>query len=538
MYCSISVVYSSHLGDVEDQKFERMLRKTSELSANRVEILKYKNLNQYSLTELYNRGLKESQYNIVLFIHNDTCFVKNGWGSALLEKFNTSDFGIIGLAGTNRILREHQGQWFKYAGYNAGFVYHPDGSGGMEETWLCNKLNFIVPAVTVDGVFVAIAKDRIVKEFDEDFKGFHFYDISFCVRNFEKGVKVGILSDLSIVLYHNSKGCYNEEWNQNRLLFLNKYRSSYVAPIIIDIPETNFSFIEIGHQRWVHIIILTKNKTDLLFRCLESIAEETTYPFYSVWIADTGSEIQYKKQMRDRIRELNENLPKGNGIPRSDFKRFNMIEFDFYHFSRVNNEAVRMLEALGFIQSEDFILFCNNDVELLNDCVGGCVETYLKNESKNRKIGTIGIRMHFKDNSVQHSGLMFSNQKNYVHITHRYYHSSYCYVQDQEECLGNTGAFMFTPYRIFRDLGMFNEKYMEIYQDAEYNLSCIVHGYVNLIAGNLVAYHYESQTRNLDNNKELNSVKDRNNIFFPYLIKNHRSFRKFLKSSASPNNRL
>lgn len=113
MYRNISVVYSSHLGEAEDQKFEKMLRKTSGLLEGQLEILKYENHNEYSLTELYNRGLKESKHRIVLFIHNDTRFIKNGWGPVLLEKFNTSDFGIIGLAGTNKVLREHQGQWFK-----------------------------------------------------------------------------------------------------------------------------------------------------------------------------------------------------------------------------------------------------------------------------------------------------------------------------------------------------------------------------------------------------------------------------------------
>ena len=419
----------------------------------------------------------------------------------------------------------------KYAGYNAGFIYHPDGSGGMEETWLCNKLNFIVPAVTVDGVFMAIAKDRIAVGFDEDFKGFHFYDISFCIRNFEKGVEVGILSDLSIALYHNSKGCYNEEWNRNRMKFLDKFRNSYVAPITLDVPEVSFSFPEIDCLPFVHIIILTKNNTNLLFKCLESINKKTTYPFYAVWIADTGSDIPCKKLVQEKVCELNNKTLRENVMPRSGFSRFNLLEFDYYHFSKVNNEVVRMLETAGFIQADDFLLFCNNDVELLNDGVSGCVDTYYKYEREGKKVGTIGIRMHFKDNSLQHSGLMFSNQKNYVHITHKYYHSSYYYAQDTEECLGNTGAFMFTPYRIFSDLGMFNEKYMEIYQDAEYNLSCIVNGYTNLIAGKLVAYHYESQTRNEDVNKERNSSKDRNNIFFPYLIKNRRSFRKFLHPS-------
>lgn len=528
MYCNISVVYSSHLGEEEDRKFESMLRKTSGLSDVQIEILRYENYNQYSLTEVYNLGLKESKYNIVLFIHNDTRFVKDGWGPILLDKFNSSDFGIIGLAGTNRMLRENQGQWFRYAGYNVGFIYHPDGSGGMKEEWFCNKLNFIVPAVTVDGVFIAIAKDRIALGFDEDFKGFHFYDISFCVRNFEKGVKIGVVSDLTIALYHNSKGDYNEEWNKNRLQFLEKYRNNYIAPIIIGIPDTHFNTEKYLQQNRIHIIILTKDKTDLLFQCLDSIVEKTTYPFYDVWIADTGSSIENKELLGTKIDKLNEITQKKYRDFDINKNRFNVIEFNYYHFSKVNNEVVRMLENSDRIKKNDFLLFCNNDIKILNDCVSGCIDTYHEYEQKGFKIGTIGIRLHFEDNTVQHSGLIFSNVNNYVHIIHKYYHSSYYYTDDTEECLGNTGAFMFTPYPVFKDRGMFNEKYLEIYQDAEYNLSCVVKGYTNLIAGSLVAYHFESQTRDMDDNKEYNSIKDRNNVFFPYLIKNHRSLQEYI----------
>jgi|GEM_PF-658736 len=532
MYCNISVVYSSHLGEVEDRKFEKMLSETSGLLNDQLEILRYENYSQFSLTEVYNIGLKESKHPIVLFIHNDTRFIKEGWGTVLLNQFNSSNYGILGLAGTNKMLREHRGQWFRYAGHNAGFVYHPDGKGGMEETWFCNKLSFIVPAVAIDGVFIALAKERVVMGFDEDFKGFHFYDISFCIRNVEEGVKVGIISDFSIALYHNSIGCYGAEWNKNRLLFLSKYKGNYSAPIEIDIPETRLDIENLPEQNRIHIIILTKNKTDLLFQCLDSIVEKTAYPLYAVWVADTGSDIENKESLRVKTKDLNERAQNKYGGHNISFNQFNLIEFNYYHFSMVNNEVVKTLENSDFIKKDDFLLFCNNDIKLLNDSISGCIDTYHRHVHEGTKIGTIGIRLHFADNTIQHSGLMFSNVKNYVHIIHEYYHSSYYYANRTEECLGNTGAFMFTPYRIFKEMGMFNERYMEIYQDVEYNLSCVVSGYTNLIAGNLVAYHYESQTRNLDTNKELNSNKDRNNVFFPYLIKNHRSFRKYLNKSV------
>ncbi len=527
MYCNISVVYSSHLGEIDDQKFENMLNETSGLSIDQLEILRFENFNQFSLTEVYNIGMKESKYPIVLFIHNDTRFVKEGWGTVLLDKFNTSDYGILGLAGTNKIMKDQQGRRFSDGEYTyAGFVYHPDGLGGMEEAWQSNKLSFIVPAVAIDGVFMAVAKERTVMGFDEDFKSFHFYDISFCIRNYEEGVKIGIISDFSIALYHNSKGDFGAEWNKNRLLFISKYKDSYSVPILMDIPANRFEIENFPEQNRIHVIIPTKNKIDLLFQCLESIFEKTVYPYFDVWIADTGSNIESKELMNERVDELNERCKKKYGtLTEMGFNYFNLIEFDYYHYSKVNNEVVKMLESSRFVKKTDFLLFCNNDIQLLNDCISGCICTYYNHNDL--KIGTIGIRLHFGDNLVQHCGMEFLKSNNYVYITHKHYKSAYRYITNTERCIGNTGAFMFTPYRVFKDSGMFNEKYIEVYQDVEYNLTCIVKGYTNLFAGNLVAYHYESQTRNDDANKNYNSNNDSRNTFFPFVIRNYRHFQKY-----------
>jgi len=302
MYCNISVVYSSQLGEIEDQKFENMLNETSGLPIDQIEILRFENFNQFSLTEVYNIGLKESKHPIVLFIHNDTRFVKEGWGTIILDKFNTSDYGILGLTGTNKITKDQQGKRFSDGEYTyAGFVYHPDGLGGMEEVWQSNRLSFIVPAVAIDGVFMAAAKERIVMGFDEDFKSFHFYDFSFCIRNFEKGVKIGIISDFSIALYCNLKSDFGAEWHKDLLLFASKYKENYSADVLIDIPETGFDIKNLPEQNRIHIIIPTKNKIDLLFQCLESIFEKTVYPRYDVWIADTGSNTECKELMNKRV---------------------------------------------------------------------------------------------------------------------------------------------------------------------------------------------------------------------------------------------
>ena len=43
-----------------------------------------------------------------------------------------------------------------------------------------------------------IEKKRLSNNFDEDFNGFHFYEIDFCFNNHLNGVKVGVMSDLRI----------------------------------------------------------------------------------------------------------------------------------------------------------------------------------------------------------------------------------------------------------------------------------------------------------------------------------------------------
>ena len=62
----------------------------------------------------------------------------------------------------------------------------------------------------LDGLFFAIDKTKIKKTFDEDFHGFHFYDISFCFRNYLEGVKIGLTTQIRVT--HLSIGQTNKQW--------------------------------------------------------------------------------------------------------------------------------------------------------------------------------------------------------------------------------------------------------------------------------------------------------------------------------------
>ena len=78
--------------------------------------------------------------------------------------------------------------------------------------------------VVVDGLFFAVNKNIIKETFDESVEGFHFYDVDFSFRNYIAGVKVGVTSDIDVT--HLSIGETNQQWDENRKLFAEKYKDN------------------------------------------------------------------------------------------------------------------------------------------------------------------------------------------------------------------------------------------------------------------------------------------------------------------------
>jgi len=73
---------------------------------------------------------------------------------------------------------------------------------------------------------------------------------------------------------------------------------------------------------------------------------------------------------------------------------------------------------------------------------------------------------------------------------------------------------------VFEKVGLFNENYTECFEDVELNLSCYVNGYKNYYVGSAVAYHYESQTRNLNTEKNDRMKNDYISQLIPFVNKN------------------
>ena len=78
----------------------------------------------------------------------------------------------------------------------------------------------------IDGLFMAVAKNRLGSDFDKSINGFHFYDITFCLDNYLSGwCKIGVTTNIRIL--HKSVGKLNQGWFDNREIINLKYKKHY-----------------------------------------------------------------------------------------------------------------------------------------------------------------------------------------------------------------------------------------------------------------------------------------------------------------------
>jgi glycosyltransferase involved in cell wall biosynthesis len=218
----ISVVCSSQYNLEE---FKKEITKNSGLH-NKIEFLGYKNNGEYSLTEIYNKGLKESKYDIVVFMHHDIYFDSKNWGQKILNHFKRNDdYGILGLAGTTSMPKS--AKWWEDFSKMKGIVNHEHEGKKWESKYSQSKGNELDEVVLVDGLFIVINKNNIKEKFNEDIGGFHFYDVDFSFRNFIKDVRIGVMYDVRVT--HKSIGQTNEQWEKNREIFAEKYKD--VLPV-------------------------------------------------------------------------------------------------------------------------------------------------------------------------------------------------------------------------------------------------------------------------------------------------------------------
>jgi len=489
-----------------DKEFEEHVKKT--IGLKDYELLFYINPGTHSLTELYNKGLKESKNKYVLFCHNDIKYLKSGWGKRYIEQLENQDYGIIGHAGTTKLTES--GRWWDDMNLMVGQVWHQhhDEQSSKTMKWESKYSgNFgenIIQTINLDGLAFCVNKDKIKETFDENIKGFHFYDLDFTLSNHLAGVKCGVVFNNPIM--HKSIGMTNEQWETTRQQFVDKWLNSGI-PLEIK-PDKIFHDLHVNKplikEPKLAVVIPSKNNYDLLERCVKSL-QQTKFSNYKIYIADTGS-------LKATIDKIKENLLNDKVV---------LNQYGYYNYSKINNDMVNT-----FIdQDSELVLFCNDDVYVKEgDPITRMVSIYVNNK---HDVGTIGLRLHFGErsgdriNKVQHGGIIcWMNDNRKLLLTHNGINTYWNYEPKvMRDVFGNTFAFAMVPMNVWKRIGGLNENYLECFEDVEFNVNCILNGKTNYFIGDEYAIHDESSSRNKSETKMQRESVDFNKVT-EYMSKN------------------
>lgn len=225
----------------------------------------------------------------------------------------------------------------------------------------------------------------------------------------------------------------------------------------------------------VSIIIPTKDLADILDNCLKSIFSQTLYPNYEVIVIDNGS---VEMKTAQCLKYWQQKEP----------KRFRSYDYNApFNYSQINNYAVEQAQG-------DYLLFLNNDTEILtSDWIEAMVE-----QSQRKSIGAVGSLLLYPDLTVQHGGVILGIGGVAGH-SHKDFPAGGSGYISQLVSTNNysavTAACLMCRREVFELVGGFEPELAIAFNDIDFCLKLISHGYRNVYLPHVVLYHYESKSR-------------------------------------------
>jgi GT2 family glycosyltransferase len=189
----------------------------------------------------------------------------------------------------------------------------------------------------------------------------------------------------------------------------------------------------------VSVVVPTRDRVDVLRRCLESIEQRTAYPHLELIVVDNDNR-----------------SPEARAFLSSLDARVLRFPLEF-NFSRIVNLAAR--EAEG-----DVLLILHDDVQVLDP---EWIEAMLEHAQR-PEIAAVGPRLLFPDGTSQHEGFVVGSDDGLAHSVAR---GRYFGL---DRCVHNVAAVdaacLMTRTEMFRDLGGFEERFVCAFHDVDFCL--------------------------------------------------------------------
>jgi GT2 family glycosyltransferase len=142
------------------------------------------------------------------------------------------------------------------------------------------------------------------------------------------------------------------------------------------------------------------------------------------------------------------------------------------------------------VATGEWLVFLNNDTLPRP----GWLDALLRYESSGERIGLVGAKLLFQNESVQHAGVVFARDLSPHHI-YTGFRADHPAVNKSREFQGVTGACAAIRSALFEELDGFDPAFVNGYEDLDLCLRLRRLGYEVHYCHESVVYHFESATR-------------------------------------------
>jgi GT2 family glycosyltransferase len=213
----------------------------------------------------------------------------------------------------------------------------------------------------------------------------------------------------------------------------------------------------------VAIIIPTRDKVDLLRRCIGSVVDKTTYQSYEIVVIDNGSRepatLEYLAAFPGRVVKYPETF-----------------------------NYARMMNLAAFSVDCDAMLFLNNDTEVINDdWMDALLEHGMRPE-----VGAVGARLYYPDGRPQHEGIFVGVMGTATNVDHRGFWGLGDMTRDFSAV---TGACVMIRPGVYWAVGGNDERLRVAYNDVDICLRIHQAGYQVVYTPYAELVHFEGASR-------------------------------------------
>ena len=230
----------------------------------------------------------------------------------------------------------------------------------------------------------------------------------------------------------------------------------------------------------INIIVPTRDRLDLLRRCVESILERTTYPRYEIFIVDNQSvepeSLEYFSSFDDhpKVRVRKHDQP--------------------FNFSSINNDAV--VDGRG-----ELICLLNNDVEVITpDWLDE-----LASHAIRPHVGAVGAMLYYPNDTIQHAGVVTGVHGVAAHLYSgmpRGFPGQMARAKLAQGMSAVTAACLMVRREVYLAAGGLDTALQVAFNDIDFCLRLRQLGYTNIWTPFAELYHHESASRGHEDTAE------------------------------------